>query len=60
MIDNRWYRHLLRFYPRAFRRQYGAEMELVFHQAREDTNGVGRFRLIIRVLLDFGGLLPPV
>ncbi len=48
-----WYRRLLRFYPRAFRDRYGAEMELHFDQTKKDANGVGRFRFGVRVLVDF-------
>ncbi len=37
----RWFKALLRFYPAAFRDEYGGQMELVFSEQMEEARGSG-------------------
>lgn len=55
MNSVRLYRRLLRLYPRPFYERFGAEMEMVFTQARDDASSQQRFRVFL--LREFGGLM---
>ena len=48
----RLYRTLLRVYPRAFRSEYGREMEEIFRTRRREASGLGVVTLWIEALAD--------
>ena len=51
-----WFRHLLRLYPRSFRREFGDLMIELFNEIRSDANldtRFGRARFTWKVLRDF-------
>jgi hypothetical protein len=51
------YRLLLRFYPSAFREQFGEEMQIVFASALEEKDGEHPLRLFWRELRHWPGLV---
>jgi len=51
------YRTVLRLFPRAFREEFGEEMEAVFAQAMQEAAGQGRFALLRAAAAEIGGLL---